>query len=213
VLAASSPAAGAGANIGISAVAALTAAVTHIRAGRIDWRIVARMAPPSIVGAVAGGLLSGAVPGNVLLGFIGVTLLVFGLDLLRPRVSTAPRAEGANPAAAVVIGAVIGLLGGFVGLILGSLRIGALLRFVGGDTFRAVGTNVTVGFFLGVAGVFGHLAGGVDWRLLVVGAAASVPGALFGARLTGRLDERQLLRAVGTVLLVAGGAMLVQAFV
>jgi uncharacterized membrane protein YfcA len=39
VLAASSPAAGAGANIGISALAALTAAVTHIRAGRIDWRV------------------------------------------------------------------------------------------------------------------------------------------------------------------------------
>src|SRR4029453_6650038 len=166
--------------------------VTHIRAGRIDWRIVAWMAPPSIVGAVAGGLLSGAVPGNVLLGFIGVTLLVFGLDLLRPRVSSAPRSEGPKPAGAR---AVLRLLRAVVGLILGSLRIGALLRFVGGDTFRAVGTNVTVGFFLGVAGVFGHLAGGVDWRLLVVGAAASVPGALLGARLTGRLDERQLLPA------------------
>ena len=35
VLAATSPAAGAGANIGISAVAALTASVTHVRAGRI----------------------------------------------------------------------------------------------------------------------------------------------------------------------------------
>jgi uncharacterized membrane protein YfcA len=36
---------------------------------------------------------------------------------------------------------------------------------------------------------------------------------LLGARLTGRLDERQLLRAVGLVLVVAGAAMLVQAFV
>ena len=40
VLAASSPAAGAGANIGVSAVAALAAAVQHIRAGRIDWRLL-----------------------------------------------------------------------------------------------------------------------------------------------------------------------------
>jgi hypothetical protein len=113
----------------------------------------------------------------------------------------------------VATGAVIGLLGGFVGLILGALRIGALLRFVGADTFRAVGTNVAVGFCLGVAGVFGHLAGGVDWPLLAVGAAASVPGALLGARLTGRLNEQELLRAVGAILLVAGAAMLVQAFV
>ena len=123
------------------------------------------------------------------------------------------RGREVRPGAAVVTGAAIGLLGGFVGLILGSLRIGALIRFVGGDTFRSVGTNVAVGFCLGVAGVFGHLPGGVDWTLLAVGAAASVPGALLGARLTGRLDERQLLRAVGAVLLVAGIATLLQAFV
>jgi uncharacterized membrane protein YfcA len=213
VLAASSPAAGAGANIGVSAVAALTAAVTHIRAGRIDWRIFLWMAPPSVLAAAAGGLLAGEVPGDILLAVIGVTLFAFGLDLLRPRRNDARRPESVSPAAAVATGAVIGLLGGFVGLILGSLRIGALIRFVGGDTFRAVGTNVAVGFCLGVAGVLGHLTGGVDWTLLVVGSAASIPGALLGARLTGRLDEQQLLRAVGVILLVAGSAMLVQAFV
>ena len=213
VLAASSPAAGAGANIGVSAVAALTASAAHIRAGRIDWRVFLWMAPPSVVAAVAGGLLSGIVPGTALLVVIGVTLLAFGIDLLRPRAPVTTGAARTSPAAAVASGAVIGLLGGFVGLILGSLRIGVLLRFVGADAFRAVGTNVAVGFCLGVAGVFGHLAGGVDWTLLGVGAAASVPGALLGARLTGRLDERQLLRAVGVVLLVAGAALLVQAAV
>jgi uncharacterized membrane protein YfcA len=213
VLAASSPAAGAGANIGISAVAALTAAVTHVRAGRIDWRIFRWMAPPSVLGAVAGGLLASRTPGDALLAVIGVLLLGFGVDLLRPRQTSGPRPENVDRTAAVVTGAAIGLLGGFVGLILGSLRIGALIRFVRGDTFRAVGTNVAVGFCLGVAGVLGHLAGGVDWRLLVVGSAASVPGALVGARLTGMLDEAQLLRAVGCVLLVAGAAVLVQAFV
>ena len=213
VLAASSPAAGAGANIGVSAVAALTASAAHIRAGRIDWRVFLWMAPPSVVAAIAGGLLSGIVPGTALLVVIGVTLLAFGVDLLRPHASQPARGERTSPAAAVAGGALIGLLGGFVGLILGSLRIGVLLRFVGADAFRAVGTNVAVGFCLGVAGVFGHLADGVDWTLLLVGAAASVPGALLGARLTGRLDERQLLHAVGIVLLVAGAALLVQAAV
>jgi uncharacterized protein len=213
VLVASSPAAGAGANIGVSAVAALTAAVAHVRAGRIDWRIFRWMAPPSVVAAVAGGLLAGEVPEDALLAAIGVTLLVFGVDLLRPRSSGVARAGRFSRAAAVLWALVIGLLGGFVGLILGTLRIGALLRFVGADAFRAVGTNVSVGFCLGVAGVFGHLNGGVDWTLLTIGAAASVPGALLGARLTGRLDERQLLQAVGIVLLVAGVALLVQAAV
>jgi uncharacterized protein len=211
VLAASSPASGAGANIGVSAVAALASAIAHIRAGRIDWRLFIWMAPPSMAGAAIGGLLSGAVPGNALLIAIGVTLLVFGIDLLRPKKSARHGDAGQFSArAAVFTGVLIGLLGGFVGLILGALRLPALLRFVGADPFRAVGTNAAVGFCLGVAGVFGHLPGGVDWLLLVVGAGTSVPGAILGARLTGRLDERQLFRAIGLVLLLAGSAMIIQ---
>jgi uncharacterized protein len=211
VVAASSPAAGAGANIGISALSALAAAVTHIRAGRIDWRLFAWMTPPSIAGALIGGFLSGEVPGDALLIAIGATLFVFGLDLLRPRRGTpTPRTGRTSATAAVVSGAVIGLLGGFVGLILGALRLPALLRYVGSDAFRAVGTNVAVGFCLGVAGVLGRLSSGVDWALLAVGAACSVPGSILGARLTGRLDEGQLLRAIGLVLLVAGVALIVQ---
>jgi uncharacterized membrane protein YfcA len=213
VAAASTPAAGAGANIGVSAIAALAAAVAHIRAGRIDWRLFAWMTPPSMVGAVIGGLLSGVVPGNALLIVIGFTLLVFGIDLLRPQRSERRTAsDRISVRAAIWTGAVIGLLGGFVGLILGALRLPALLRF-GADPFRAVGTNAAVGFFLGIAGVFGHLPNGVDWSLLAVGAATSVPGAILGARFTGRLDERQLLRAVGLVLIVAGAATTVQGIV
>jgi uncharacterized membrane protein YfcA len=164
-----------------------------------------------MVGAVVGGLLSGVVPANALLVAIGTTLLVFGVDLLRPKASAQQTgSEGVSARAAIVVGALIGLLGGFVGLILGALRLPALLRFVGADPFRAVGTNAAVGFCLGVAGVFGHLSVGVDWTLLGVGAATSVPGAILGARLTGRLDERQLFHAVGLILLIAGTAMILQ---
>jgi uncharacterized membrane protein YfcA len=209
LLAASSPAAGAGANIGISGVAAATAGVIHVRAGRVDWRLVAWLTPPSVVGAVIGGYVSGVLPKRVLLGVIGVVLLAMAVDLLRPHAASSGR--GLAPAQAVVLGGVIGLLGGVVGLILGSLRLPALLR-LGEPIARAVGTNLVVGFFVGWAGVVGHATGGVDWTLLAVGAAASIPGAILGARLTGRLPEAQLRRAIAVVLVVAGAAALVEAF-
>ena len=212
LLVSSTPAAGAGANIGVSGVAAATAAVTQVRAGRIHWRVLWWMVPPSVVGAVIGGLVSGALPGTALLILIGILLLGFGVDLLRPR-GPIRRREQLNIPAAVASGAVIGFLGGVVGLILGSLRMPALLRFVGEEPMRAVGTNLLVGVFVGAAGVVGHLPGGIDWTAFAIGAAASVPGALLGARLTGRLDERQLLRAIGIVLLIAGAVTLVQAAV
>jgi len=215
LLVASSPAAGAGANIGVSGVAAFSAAAAHIRAGRINWRLFAWMAPPSMAGAVVGGWLSGAIPDEALLLAIGALLLYFGIDLLRPSgASTEPAPDGGlDIRAAVVTGAAIGLIGGFVGLILGSLRMPALLRYVGETPSRAVGTNLAVGVCVGVAGVVGHAPEGVDWDVLAICSAASIPGALLGARLTGRLSEPALLRAIGAVLVAAGATTILQALV
>jgi uncharacterized membrane protein YfcA len=212
---ASQPAAGAGANIGISGVAALAAAIVHVRAGRINWRLFAWMAPPSMIGAVAGGYLSGVLPDTALLVSIGAVLVYFGIDLLRPR-KQVPRGDGTASGdldirAAVLTGAAVGVLGGLVGLILGALRMPALIRYVGEVPARAVGTNLTVGVCVGIAGVIGHTPDGVDWDLLAIGSAASVPGALLGAPLTGRLSERQLLRAIGAMLVVAGATTALQA--
>jgi uncharacterized membrane protein YfcA len=216
LLAASSPAAGAGANIAISGVAAATASVTHLRARRINWRLFGWMAPPSIAGALAGGYLSGVLDPDLLLLVIAGVLVYSGLDLLRwsppdARLTREPEAK-LDVRAAVLSGAVIGLLGGVVGLILGSLRMPALLKWVGETPHRAVGTNLAVGVCVAIAGVVGHLPSEPpDGDVLAAGAVASIPGAMLGARLTGRLSPRQLVRAIGTILLVAGAAIAVQA--
>jgi uncharacterized membrane protein YfcA len=47
--------------------------------------------------------------------------------------------------------------------------------------------------------------------LVGLGAAALIPGELVGARLTGRLSELQLVRAIAAILLVAGIVTAVQA--
>jgi uncharacterized protein len=218
LLIAASPAAATGANLIVSAAAAATASIAHIRARRVNWRLFAWMAPPSIIAAVAGGYLSGVLPRGVLLGFISAVLLYSGLDLLRwkPRPKGGPADDPAdlNIRAAVLTGGVIGFLGGIVGLILGSLRMPALLRFVGEVPHRAVGTNVTVGFCVGVAGALGHLPTATpDWTAAAVGCAASVPGALLGSRITGRLSAEQLVRAIAVILLIAALATAVEAVV
>jgi uncharacterized membrane protein YfcA len=217
LLVASSAAAGGGANLAISAISAITAASVHARHGRINWRLVAWMAPPSIAGAVAGGYLAGAIPEELLLAIIAVVLIQAGIDLLRrPPGPREPRAGGGGSEldlrAAVVSGALVGLLGGLVGLILGSLRMPALLRWVGETPRRAVGTNVTVGVFVGVAGALAHLPNAApDADVILVGGAASIPGALLGSRLTGRLSEPALIRAIAVVLLVAAAGCIGQA--
>jgi uncharacterized membrane protein YfcA len=114
---------------------------------------------------------------------------------------------------AAAVGFGVGVIGGVVGLILGSLRLPAMVRWVGVGPYAAVGTNAAVGAVVGVGGLLGHLPSGVDWNLFAVGAAAAVPGAYVGSHLTGRLDETALIRACAAVLTLSGMAMLAQALI
>jgi len=199
LLASGSPAAAAGTNIAVSAAAALAGAVRHARAGRVDRRTLAWMAPPSVAGAFLGGYFGHAVPERPLLAVIAALLVWNGLDLLFD-LRAAPKTRRPR-LSAVVSGALIGALGGAVGLILGTLRMPALLRSIGLSPHAAAGTNLAVGFFLGVAGFAGHLARlEVGWALLGVSLGGGLPGAWLGAHTTGHLSEQALRRAIGVAL-------------
>jgi uncharacterized membrane protein YfcA len=216
VLLASSPAAGAGANVAISGAAAVSSGYGHWRGGRLDWTLFSWMAPTSLVGAIVGGLISGLLPDRIVLGAIAVVVLYGAVEVYRyKRPSAADGAEVPRTRALLVnaaaVGFGVGVLGGFVGLILGSLRLPAMVRWAGVGPYAAVGTNAAVGAVVGVGGLIGHLPSGIDWEILAVGAAASIPAAYLGSRFTGRLDEQQLIRAMAAVLVISGTAMALQA--
>jgi uncharacterized protein len=210
----SSAAAGAGANVAISAASAFTASIAHWRGGRIDWRLFWLMAPPSLAGGIVGGLVSGELPQRLLLALIAIVVLYGAFEIARrqrqPAV-IAPPSGGAT--VAVTIAFAVGVLGGLVGLILGTLRLPAMVKWLGTAPKAAVGTNAATGVVVGIGGLIGHIAGGVEWTLLAAGCLGAVPGAYLGAHLTGRLDDDALLRAIAAILLVAGLALGVQAAV
>jgi uncharacterized protein len=211
LLVAGNPSSAAGTNIAISAAAAASGGYKHAREGRVDKRLVLWMAPPSVVGAVVGALGGHLVPKNALLAVTAAVLAWSGADLLLRPFHESPR-EQPRIWPSVVLGFVIGVIGGAIGVILGTLRMPALLRAVGLDARRAVGTNLVVGFLLGVAGFAAHAARlEVDWGLLAAGLAGAIPGAWLGARLTGRLSEETLRRAIGVALVVIAFAFAVEA--
>jgi uncharacterized membrane protein YfcA len=206
-----SPIAAAGTNIAISAASAAAGSLRHARAGRIDWRIVAWMAPPSVLGAVLGALVADDVPEDLLFAAIAAVLVWSGIDLALRPVHPRPLSR-LRLWPAVASGFGIGALGGAVGVILGTLRMPALLRGVGMDVRRAAGTNLVVGFLLGVAGFAAHAGSfGVDEATLAAGLAGAIPGGWLGAHATGRIDENVLRLALGTVLVAVGAAFGIQA--
>jgi len=210
---AGSPLAAAGTNIAISAASAGAGAIRHTRARRVDWRVVAWMGPPSVAGAILGALAADDVSERLLYVAIAAVLVWSGIDLALRPVHARTR-ERLRLWPAIASGAGIGALGGAVGVILGTLRMPALVRGVGLDIKRAAGTNLVVGFLLGIAGFAAHAGAlGVDWPLLLAGLAGAIPGGWLGARATGRIDENVLRRALGFALVVVGVAFAVQAAV
>jgi uncharacterized membrane protein YfcA len=96
-------------------------------------------------------------------------------------------------------------------LILGSIRLPALVRILRIDPRIAAGTNLFIGFFMGSLGWVGHATKGeVDYPLLVMMGAAAMIGSYLGARLTGRVSLNSLILTMGVVLLVVGALLVVR---
>ena len=213
VLATGNPVQAAGTNIAVSAAAAGAGGLRHAREGRVDWYVVAWTALPSVVGAVVGAILADDVSAAVLYALISAVLLWSGIDLAFRPIAARPR-ERLRVLRGGGLALLIGVLGGAVGVILGTLRMPALVRSVGLDVRRAAGTNLVVGFLLGIAAFVVYAASlRVDWSVLVAGLAGAIPGGWLGAKATGRFSENALRLALGVVLVVVGVAFAVEAVV
>ena len=108
-------------------------------------------------------------------------------------------------AAESLIGLGVGLLGGAVGLILGSIRLPAIVRILKIDPRIAAGTNLFIGFFLGALGWIGHATQGkVDYPILILMGVVAMIGSWYGATLTGKVNLNTLILTMGFVLVVVG---------
>lgn len=107
----------------------------------------------------------------------------------------------------VLVGVVLGAVAGIVGLLLGTLRLPAMMK-LGVHPARAVGTNMAIGSMTGLlAGAAALLEGNVDpWAFGVITPATMV-GAYWGASATGKLDKATLRRLIAWSLLGIGAWM------
>ena len=213
----------AGTNIFVSALSAMTGSWRHWREGRVSRRIVMVMGIPAFIGAFIGGFGSERVPEGVLLFMAGLLVTWQGIELLArfrgggASTGNQNHGEGLFTRNRNILqasaGFSIGLLGGAVGLILGSIRLPALIRILRVDPRIAAGTNLFIGFIMGSVGWIGHvIQGQVNYPLLGMMGAGAMLGSYYGARLTGKVSLDTLIKSMGFVLLVAGPLLMWQAF-
>ena len=101
--------------------------------------------------------------------------------------------------------ALIGVLGGFLGVLFGvgggTIFVPLLMLLKGFDIHRAVGTSFVIIIFTALSGAFFHgKAGMVDWKAAVLLGIFSVLGAWLGTKLSLKLDAVMLQRAFAVFL-------------
>jgi uncharacterized membrane protein YfcA len=110
-----------------------------------------------------------------------------------------------RPLVLATIGILAGVYSGFLGLGGGFLIVPGLTRFLGMPVKRAIGTSLVAVAVLAVPGTISHsLLGHIDWPLAGLLALGVVPGALIGARLTGRASDRLVRLSFAALLAVVG---------
>ena len=112
-----------------------------------------------------------------------------------------------------LIGFGIGFVGGLVGLIIGSVRLPAMISVLKMETRVAIGTNLAVSSVTGVFSFVGHLINGnVDFLIIIIMGPAAMLGGYMGAKYTNRFSEGSLKLIIGIVLIVVTGFIIWRIF-
>jgi len=223
----------AGTNLGVSTLGAITAALRHYRLGNVHFRLFLILGLTGAAGAFIGSFLTGFVPVSYLLIVIGIIVLYESCILLkgsRPKrekikkneIVENPKSGGVENSIHTqeksiflesVIGFVIGILGGMVGLVLGSIRMPAMISILKMESRTAVGTNLAASSVMGISGLIGHIINNnIDYFVFIIMGSSAMIGGYLGARYTNRFSERSLKRIIGLVLIVVAATMFVRVF-
>jgi uncharacterized membrane protein YfcA len=204
--------AGMATNLIISGTGALTGTLRHARDGRLSLKLLALMGLPSVVGAALGAMFLTRIDSAWARVVIGGFLLFSGLNLILARTSedTTVRVLGAlRVVIEVLIGLLLGFLAAVTGLMLGSLRLPMMIRWLKIDPKVAVGTNMAIGCLTALVGAVALWPKGEGLYLfpLLIVIPPTVLGAYLGAYFTGRVRKESLQGLVGATVVLAGVVM------
>ena len=194
-------------------VTSLVSLLQHARAGRVRWKTGLLFGAAGMVGAFAGGLVGGHIPGPVLMVAFALMMVATATAMLRPRKAPGDdHANGPHPVWRILLdGLVVGAATGLVGAGGGFLVVPALVLLAGLPMSAAVGTSLLVIALKSFAGLGGYMTTvSLDWPIVLSVTAAAVVGSFGGVALASRVPEQALRRGFGFFVLAMGVFVLAQ---
>lgn len=211
-------------SLAVVGATSLAGAIPHWRAGRVSLATALPFGLAGIGGAFVGAWMNHLVPGRLILGLFGILMLLVAARMIVASRLPLPVRGGAAVVTAggdwerwlrvAVAGLTVGLLTGFFGVGGGFLIVPALVLVLGFGMRSAVGTSLVVIAINSASGLLAHLRyGGIDVGLSLLFVVGGVVGALLGAAVAGRVDERRLQRWFAALVVAVGIWLIVSNFI
>jgi uncharacterized membrane protein YfcA len=198
-------------------------AITKVVGGAVHWRqktvnleTVRTLAIGSVPGGVAGVALLRALNSSAggadesVKHWLGVVLIAVAVALLARSFGLLPQVmpawmERRKRAVTITWGFLVGVAVGLTSVGSGSLMMPFLMMLNPGKPSEAVGTDVVhAAVLLGATATLHGGAGHVDWALVPVLLAGSIPGVLIGSRMAKLVPARELRVGLSALLLMTG---------
>jgi uncharacterized protein len=187
----------------------LLGAALHWRNGNFHTKAVLLFAATGMVGAYGGSFLTHMVSQRMLLGIFAALMLVKGIAMIRKR-SEKKDQQQCRFWPCLLIGAVVGVLTGFLGVGGGFLIVPALVLFAGIETKAAVGSSLAIIALNAVGGLVGQMQQvSLNWWLTLSFLGLALVGMFGGLFVAEKVPSESLSKAFGwfvvVLALVIGG--------
>jgi len=195
---------------------AITGAIINAVKRQVDWSSVLFFAPPSMLGAYLGAVLSRPVRGDILLSVFAMIMLLAAYMMLRGPDLRLPHPRAPRAAWKILLdGFVVGCLIGFVGVGGGFMIVPALVMLGGLPMRRAVGTALCIVTLSSAVSFLKHhdelsgTASAVHWETIRLFLPLGIIGSVVGNYLGEYTDHRRLRQGFGWFVMVMGGVILI----
>ncbi|MBF0166672.1 MAG: sulfite exporter TauE/SafE family protein [Alphaproteobacteria bacterium] len=214
-------------SLGIVAVTAAMAAITHWRRGNINMPVAAVFGLFGVAGTYGGAKLGVMMPDLVQLLLFAVIMLAAAWRMFKPgqpeqAMDAMFRIDCSGTASLVCFdymrvghvamhGIVVGVLTGMVGVGGGFLIVPALVLLSGLPMKQATGTSLVIVSAKSLAGFVGYAGTiAIDYNLMVIFTAVAIAGSFAGTAVSKRLPAEKLKKGFAFFLVVVAGYIVIK---
>lgn len=197
-------------------LASAVSSYSYKKSGNLDIKGSLPLMISVLLTTIIGSLVASFLPDSAMGGFMQIGMMIIGLKfLIKPVTTTKEQMNAGSPRSklikAIVGGAFIGFVCGFVGAGGGMMMLFVLTTFLGYQMHVAVGTSVFIMTFTALIGGVSHFAiGGLpDLTTLVLCVVFTLIWARISSVIANKSNAKTLNRVVGVVMIVTGAAIII----